>query len=569
MNTRLEAKLERGAIVVTGKSTELLKFKTALSQIFSVDEITYLNRKDLLIPLRNHFFLNDVFSNFDCDVSDDLKRILEKGNEIHNKHLSARKEILRIQEEGISATGFDYWDSILAPYQGVAVNCMITDGLIGLCLFDEQGTGKSLCALATYDILKEKENIDLLILIGPKSLLGNWKEEFKKFIRDKYEIAELEGSGEENYKKLKKNIDVYLINYESVSPILSSLKAFAESRKTMLVIDESYFVKNPDAKRSISIRDLRKNCNKAFVLCGTPSPNRAKDIIHQFDIADDGFTFSGYISRGDVTEDRKEVSDRVARLGAFIRRTKEEVLPDLPKKQFKVLELEMVGKQALLYEKAKRDLVLYLRNMDNTSFRRNLATYFQRRAALLQICVSPRMIDRTYDGVPTKYSALDELLRDFIEVKEKKVIVWSVYTRSIDDMENRYSKYGLVRLDGTISSSSERTDLVKRFQNDSKINIFIGNPAAAGAGLNLHSASNCVYVSFSNQAAHYLQSLDRVHRIGQKASEVSYHFLLCRNTIEENELKRLSMKERSQKDLLGDSESQELTLESALSELGI
>jgi len=438
-----------------------------------------------------------------------------------------------------------------------------------MCLFDEQGTGKSICAIAAFDLMRLQGVVDTCLLIGPKSLLGNWREEFEKFLPGKYDIVELFGSREDNYRRIQKKADAYLLTYESAIPLTTAIGSMANDRKVMLVVDESFYVKNPDAKRSAAIRNVRKCCTKAFVLCGTPAPNRPHDIVHQFDIADDGFTFIGHKMTGKTITDIEDVANRVNERGIYLRRTKDEVLPALPPKQFIVHELDMTGRQLSLYEKAKKDLVLYLRNLDNTTFRRNLTTYFQRRAALLQICVAPKMIDKTIDDVPIKYSKLDELLLSIMNKADDKVVIWSVYTRSIDELESRYSKYGMVRIDGTIHSSESRTELVKRFQTDRNLRIFLGNPAVAGAGLTLHAAAECVYVSFSNQAAHYLQSLDRIHRMGQKAPNVRYHFLICRNTIEEAELKRLTDKERSQKDLLGDRVAEEFTLEAALAELGI
>ena len=97
--------------------------------------------------------------------------------------------------------------------------------------------------------------------------------------------------------------------------------------------------------------------------------------------------------------------------------------------------------------------------------------------------------------------------------------------------------------------------------------LFIGNPSAAGAGITLHSSYDAVYVSYSNQAAHYLQSLDRIHRRGQKAKIVNYYLLICEGTIEENEIARLRSKELQQHSLLGDHIVWPSSLDEAISEL--
>ena len=94
-------------------------------------------------------------------------------------------------------------------------------------------------------------------------------------------------------------------------------------------------------------------------------------------------------------------------------------------------------------------------------------------------------------------------------------MVWSFYRSSLDRIAQRYSSYGVARIDGSVTSSADRRDAVKSFQEDDETMLFLGNPAAAGAGLTLHRSRVAIYESLSNQAAHYLQSLDRIHRRGQ------------------------------------------------------
>ena len=100
-----------------------------------------------------------------------------------------------------------------------------------------------------------------------------------------------------------------------------------------------------------------------------------------------------------------------------------------------------------------------------------------------------------------------------------------------------------------------------------QLRLFIGNPGAAGAGITLTAASVAIYFSFSNQAAHYLQSVDRIHRRGQLAKEVLIYLLICKDTIEERELATLTRKESAQQQLMGDVDLSKPSLEAALSEV--
>jgi SNF2 family DNA or RNA helicase len=288
-------------------------------------------------------------------------------------------------------------------------------------------------------------------------------------------------------------------------------------------------------------------------------------LINQFNLADAGFTFAGFKKSKDVDDDRERISDLIDARGTLIRRLKTEVLQNVPEKNFHVIRVPLAGRQALLYEKARAELELELRTLDNTSFKRRLATYFQRRAVLLQICSTPLAVDPTIMDVPVKYQYLDDLLAELIS-QGRKVILWSFYRASLDDLADRYSTYNPVRIDGTVDSAT-RKEAVKSFQEDPYRMLFIGNPAAAGAGITLHAAYDAVYVSYSNQAAHYLQSLDRIHRRGQKAKEVNYYLLVCEDTIEETEVVRLRGKELQQHSLLGDHVPWPSSLDEALKEL--
>jgi SNF2 family DNA or RNA helicase len=110
-----------------------------------------------------------------------------------------------------------------------------------------------------------------------------------------------------------------------------------------------------------------------------------------------------------------------------------------------------------------------------------------------------------------------------------------------------------------------RREAVRKFQEDDGTMLFVANPAAAGAGLTLHKSRISVYESMSNQAAHYLQSLDRTHRRGQTRN-VQYVVLLCEESIEIEEYNRLLGKEQAAQELLRDDVVQALTRETLLAE---
>jgi SNF2 family DNA or RNA helicase len=167
---------------------------------------------------------------------------------------------------------------------------------------------------------------------------------------------------------------------------------------------------------------------------------------------------------------------------------------------------------------------------------------------------------------PAKLRALDALLEELIAQKREKIVLWSFYTASLSTIFDRFPQYNPVRYDGTVNSVSKRREAVKKFQEDDTTMLFVANPAAAGAGLTLHRARFAIYESMSNQAAHYLQSVDRIHRRNQ-TRDVEYLVLLCDKTIEVIDYERLTDKERASQKLLGDQHQEPVTRETMLNEV--
>jgi SNF2 family DNA or RNA helicase len=286
-------------------------------------------------------------------------------------------------------------------------------------------------------------------------------------------------------------------------------------------------------------------------------------LVQQFNIVDFGLTFAGVSVPDDRDAARPVVQQAIESRGLFVRHLKSDVLPDLPVKQFHRVLMPLQPEQHRLYRGALRDLILDLRDTDDKTFQRELASYFARRSALLQICSNPSAVAAGYTETPAKLMALDSLLDEVVGRRGEKVVLWSFYTASIQAILGRFGRFNPVRYDGTITEVTARSEAVRRFQEDDTTMLFVGNPAAGGAGLTLHRARLAVYESMSNQAAHYLQSLDRVHRRGQ-TREVEYIVLLCERTIEVEEYERLTAKERAAQQLLGDRVEPPVTREAML-----
>lgn len=537
---------------------ELLRLKSQLAQ--RIKSSVHVGKDLVSFPLSCLPLVSDLLNHAEKN------ELFDHTLTMFKRHEDARKQSLNSISNNETVTLSKNWINILEPAQAAAVQAMLFPDLLGLCLFDEQGSGKTVMTIAAFDELRRSDQIDAMIVVCPKSMVGEWPKDITKFLGVDCKVVTAEGNQRQKYEAALQEFDVLVTNYEGVDTMLVTLLASASTHRYLLVVDESYYLKNGESFRSETVGKLRGKCQRCFVLCGTPAPNSAHDLVNQFDLADLGYTFGGFEKSTDPVEDWDKIASLIETKGTFIRRLKSEILRHVPTKNFHVIRIELMGKQAMLYEKARSELELELRSLSNESFKKSLLTYFQRRSVLLQICACPSAIDPTLSDIPAKYVVLDKLIDSLIQ-KGRKVIVWSFYKKSLEEIMTRYALYNPVKVDGSVSAVLRRK-AVRAFQEDPSCMLFVGNPAAAGAGITLHAAYDAVYLSYSNQAAHYLQSLDRIHRRGQISDEVNYHLLVCKDTIEESEIVRLRGKEVRQHDLLGDEIAWPTSLDDALNELG-
>lgn len=513
-----------------------------------------------------------VANNIDLRWTPEAEAFARNRDRVARAHANVHAAVRSIRDGGkeealARLAGVELIDG-LDDHQIVNVAAMTVPGGFGLCVFDEQGTGKTVTTIAAIDVLVARGDVDVVLIVAPKSMIAEWPQDFARMTGNYYSVSVLAGSRREKLATLRQDSDVIVAGFETAIGLEAELTAILRQRggKALLVVDESFYVKNLDAQRTRVIRRLREWCERAFVLCGTPAPNSPSDVVQQFNIVDLGVTFDA-LSKDELTDASSDVfQGAMEARGCYIRHLKSDVLPDLPARLFHRVPLPLQPKQATLYHKAASDLETDLATATDQEFRDRLTTFMGRRTSLLQICSNPIGVDDNYRETPAKLLALDEILEDLIDRRREKVVIWSFYTASLNQLCSRYARWNPVRYDGTVDDINERRQAVRKFQDDDDTMLFVGNPAAAGAGLTLHRARFAIYESMSNQAAHYLQSLDRIHRRGQ-TKEVEYLVLLCEGTIENEEYERLIAKEQAAQTLLGDNVEPAVSRQSMLAEL--
>ena len=439
--------------------------------------------------------LDELVSEIEFSWTPEARQFVENRRHVASVHPRVFEALLRIRREGAGLAERMIADSdglgVLDRHQVVNVAAMTLPHSPGLCVFDEQGAGKTVTFIFAFDLLMERDQADAAIIVAPKSMIGEWPKDLARFRGDIYRTSVLTGSAREKRHLLAEGADILVTNFETAVAMEPELRSLMRARpgRTVLAIDESFFIKSLDAKRTRALRRLREWAGRAYVLCGTPAPNSPSDLVQQFSLVDFGYCFAGVDLPPDRAMAAPVVQSAIEERGLFLRHLKTDVLPDLPAKRFQRILISMAEEQARLYRATLDGLVTDTEAVDDMGFVRRRASFLARRTALLQICSNPRGVSETYSETPAKLAALDVLIERLVGREREKVVIWSFYTASVAAIAQRYARYGVVRYDGSVSDVGVRRDAVRRFQEDEETMVFVANPAAAGAGADAASGT--------------------------------------------------------------------------------
>ena len=211
-----------------------------------------------------------------------------------------------------------------------------------------------------------------------------------------------------------------------------------------------------------------------------------------------------------------------------IRRTKNVL--ELPEKLYREVFVVLEKEQKRMYEKLRGELYLELKDIDDNLILEKIDNYLVKLLRLTQIASNPSLLEEGYKDTPAKFKELDKLIKDILD-KNEKVIIWTSFRGNIRTLRKRYQNYGALMLFGEIPMA-ERDDIIEKFMQNPEIKILIANPSAAKEGLTLTSANNAIYLDRSFKMDDYLQSQDRIHRIGQQ-KKCQIIKLIAKDTIDE------------------------------------
>jgi non-specific serine/threonine protein kinase len=423
----------------------------------------------------------------------------------------------------------------LRQYQkdGYAWLAFLYENRFGACLADDMGLGKTVQAISLLGGIREgmikypgKGGHLPHLVVMPPSLLFNWENEIKKFY-PAFDIIFY--AGKERNTSFKGGA-VVLTTYGLVRRDIEKLR---DLRFDVIVFDEAQAVKNISADTTGSVRQLKGNFKLAIT--GTPLENHVGEYYSIIDLAVPGLLGDYEEFRPLIKQDASTALDRIiARTRPFVlRRTKEEILKELPAKTETDIYLDLTEKQKTLYKKTVEQVRATIDNAYNNK------TQAQARIMALtaimklrQLCVSPQLLSPELREASPKIDFLVENLKE-LQAEGHGALVFSQFTSFLDLLEPDLRKHGIsfLRLDGS-TQVGKRKKLVETFQGGEGPAVFLLSLKAGGQGLNLTRASYVFHLDPWWNPAVENQASDRAHRIGQK-NKVTITRILMRHTIEE------------------------------------
>lgn len=432
-------------------------------------------------------------------------------------------------------------ESVLRPYQRAGFKWLKTLDRykFGGILADDMGLGKTIQIISILLDYKQNSNErKASIVISPSSLSLNWKNEIEKFAPS-LNIKVIRGTALER-KEIIENIDKYDLIITSYDLLKRDIDIYEKQNYNFrfIIADEAQYLKNNNTKNAKAIKQL--NADTRFALTGTPIENSLAELWSIFDFIMPGYLFSYKEFKSTyemviVKDEDKETMNKLKMLiePFVLRRTKKEVLTELPEKTITVLNNEMEEEQRKIYlsylVQAKQELQ---DEININGYEKSQIKILAALTRLRQICCHPGLFIEDYNGGSSKLEQCMEIIEDGVNAGHK-ILLFSSYTSMFEIIEKELKSRDInyFKLTGA-TKVDERIELVDEFNHNPEIGVFLISLKAGGTGLNLIGADMVIHydpwwnISAENQAT------DRAYRIGQK-NNVQVYKLITKDSIEE------------------------------------
>ena len=463
------------------------------------------------------------------------ERLLRLGEQLRNFQgietvappVSLQAELRHYQQAGLN------WLQFLRTYE------------FGGILADDMGLGKTVQTLAHLLVEKERGRMDKpCLIVAPTSVIGNWRREARRFAPS-LSVLVLQGAGRHQHHDKLTGFDLLLTTYPLV---VRDAEVLLAGEYHYLILDEAQYIKNPKSKTAKLVR--RISARHRLCLTGTPMENHLGELWAQFDFLMPGFLgkeaefsrrFRTPIEKHADALRREQLVRKVTPF--MLRRTKTEVVAELPPKTEMLRTVALGSKQAALYESIRLAMEKKVRQaIASKGLARSHIMVLDALLKLRQTCCDPGLLSLA-EAANVNESAKLEMLMDMLPPlleEGRRVLLFSQFTRMLGIIEGQLQERGIgyAKLTG---QTRDREAVIDRFKEGS-VALFLISLKAGGVGLNLTEADTVIHYDPWWNPATENQATDRVYRIGQDKPVFVYK-LLTENTVEE---KILAMQERKQ-----------------------
>ena len=505
----------------------LIRLKKADAGISYENEDRFFDKQGILLPgkiLELEDFLNVARK------ADPSFRIYPDVFEYIIQHKKNRDRIEKLNDifpEGTDSRIFDNLISTrLYPYQKKGVIKIIKAGRV--LLADDMGLGKTIQAIAAVEIFARYFNVKKVLVICPTSLKYQWKSEIRKFTgRDASVIEGLVHKRKELYRQ----DDFYkIISYGMARNDTDLINAWEPD---LVIVDEAQRIKNWKTLTAKSVKKIL--AEYTIVTTGTPLENRIDELhsiveyidryklgplfrfLNNHQVLDEYGKLTGYKNLRSINKTLEDI---------LIRRTKKEIMDQLPGRIDKNFFVEMTAEQKTDHE----DYYNVVARLANKWIRQGFLNEEDRQKLLICLNCMRMVSDSTYildskTNHGNKINEIKSLVRELLEDQGNKIVIFSQWKRMFDLLCTELDKMGLPYeyLNGDIPAG-ERKTMIERFQHDQALKIFLSTDAG-GVGVNLQRANMLINIDLPWNPAVLEQRIGRIYRLGQKKHIQVYNFI--------------------------------------------
>ena len=456
--------------------------------------------------------------------------------------------------------------------------------------FSVPGSGKTSVVLSVYEKLREEGKANVLFVVGPPACFGPWKNEFQETLGRKPKQKVLAGGDKgsrksEYFANSDNKLELYLTTFQTLINDQKEINTFFSQKgiNVFLVIDEAHYIKQVNGNWASAVLSIAKHSKFRCILTGTPIPKSFSDIYNLFDFLwpqNETIESSTRIKlqtlerRNKIDEAKTILENRV---GSLFYRVRKKDLGLTEQIFHEPIILPMNKYEKIIYEAIERKIRHYamddyLQNIDFIDkLKRGRMIRLRQSVSYLHLLIKAienydediledekdlRYIVRDYDKLelPAKFEYLTKKVGE-LQKQKQKVVIWTNFVGTIEKLEKHFNKklglycrsiYGKTPIEqSTIADEKTREEIRDEFVNPkSGLDILIANPAACAESISLHkTCHNAIYYDLTYNCAQYLQSLDRIHRVGgSEEIEAHYYFLQYENSIDQDILSNLRKK---------------------------